>query len=359
MERLFKQWTHFVCVIFLFTTLFITETARANQAGVVLTFDDTSVDQWHDFFARRNDVRATFFVSHWHTLSSPQIEKLRALQNTGHEIGCHSYNHTPIHHSPYLSDPAKASLYVAEQVIPAVANMQAAGFYPTSFAYPNGRRAPAYDDAIRPYLPYLRSTTPNGGQTLSTLDELYHSSSTSYGFLSGDGIDSSYQNELPEIEAALTRAKNRGEILTLYAHRILPEGETHDYGTSASKLAAVIDKARALGLRFYTFQEAYRVGNGSGATTGGGSTSSASGSITASVEGERVRIGWENTPNDFIGIASASQGEWQSGLPGAVTDGSANGKIGITLSVLPRGQAYVAVLYRNNSKVAVSPTFNW
>ncbi|UOG92792.1 MAG: polysaccharide deacetylase family protein [Candidatus Thiothrix sulfatifontis] len=329
----------------------------AADAGIVLTFDDTSVDQWYDFFAERNDVKATFFVSHWHTLSSPQIEKLRSLQNKGNEIGCHSYDHIPIHHAPYLSEPANAPLYLAQQVLPAIANMQAAGFYPQSFAYPNGRHNAAYDDALRPYLPYLRATTPNTGQSLSTLNELYHTSSSRYGFLSGDGIDSSYQHELPEITAAMQRAKDRGEILTLYAHRILPAGETHAYGTPASKLNAVIEQAKALGLRFYTFQEAYKVGNRSGAVSSTVAPSNAA--ISATVDGDRVRIQWDNTPTDFIGIVPANQTEWQTGMAGATADGSAAGKLGITLANAPRGQAYVAILYRNTAKVGVSAPFNW
>lgn len=356
MERLFNKLPFSAGIIFLLLAGWMPLSATASQAGVVLTFDDTSVDQWHDFFAGRNDVRATFFVSYWHTLTVSQVEKLRALQNAGHEIGCHSYSHVPIHHSPYLSEPANASLYVAEQVLPAIANMQAAGFYPNSFAYPNGRRLPAFDEAIRPYLPYLRSTSPNGGGILSTLNEIYHSSSQHYAYLSGDGIDSSYQNDLPEIEAALQRAKDRGEILTLYAHRILPAGETHEYGTPASKLAAVIERAKALGLRFYTFQEAFRVGNQAGS---GSPATGSTGTISTRLEGERVSVVWENTPNDFIGIAPASEGQWRSGLPGAATDGSVSGKIGISLGGLPRGQAWVAVLYRHGSKVGVSPAFNW
>jgi peptidoglycan/xylan/chitin deacetylase (PgdA/CDA1 family) len=332
--------------------------AYSAESGVVLTFDDTSIDQWHDFFANRNDVKATFFVSHWHTLSSPQIEKLRSLQNKGNEIGCHSYDHIPIHYPPYFSEPANAPLYIAQQVLPALANMQAAGFYPVSFAYPNGRHTTAYDDALRPYLPYLRATTPNAGQTLSSLNELYHTSNSRYGFLSGDGIDSSYQNELPEITAAMQRAKDRGEILTLYAHRILPAGETHDYGTPVSKLNAVIDQAKALGLRFYTFQEAYQVGNRSG-TVSSDILPSINGVITATVDGDRVRIQWNNIPTDFIGIVPANQSDWQTGMAGANADGSAAGKLGITVANPTRGQVYVAILYRNNAKVGVSAPFSF
>ena len=260
-----------------------------------------------------------------------------------------------------MSEAGNVNLYLVEQVFPAIVNMQASGFYPVSFSYPNGRRTPAYDEAIRPHLPYLRSTTPNAGQTLSTLDELYHNSSKRYGFLSGDGIDSGYQKELPEITAALQRAKDRGEILTLYAHRILPPGETHTYGIPVSKLNAVIDRAKALGLRFYTFQEAYQVGNRSGGGSSSESpvTANGSGTVTATVEGDRVRVQWDGIATDFIGIVPSNQGEWQAGMAGASADGSASGKLGITLSAAQRGQTYVAILYRNTSKVGASASFRF
>lgn len=349
----------FICYsVFSVGLLLAPITVYSASAGVVLTFDDTSVDQWYDFFAERNDVKATFFVSHWHTLSSSKIEKLRTLQNKGHEIGCHSYDHKPIHHAPYLSEARNVNLYLAEQVFPAIANMQAAGFYPVSFSYPNGRRTPAYDAAIRPHLPYLRSTTPNAGQALSTLDELYHNSSKRYDFLSGDGIDSGYQKELPEITAALQRAKDRDEILTLYAHRILPASETHHYGTPASKLNAVIDRAKALGLRFYTFEEAYQIGNRTGVTSSE-TLSTTNGNIVATVEGERVRIQWDNIATDFVGIVPANQNAWSAGMAGANADGSASGKLGITLDAAQRGQTYVAMLYRNNIKVGNSAPFSF
>lgn len=356
MQRFIKHFIGYC--IFSIGLLLTPVTVYSTSAGVVLTFDDTSIDQWYDFFAERNDVTATFFVSHWHTLSGAQIEKLRTLQNKGHEIGCHSYDHKPIHHAPYLSEAGNVNLYLAEQVFPAIANMQASGFYPVSFSYPNGRRTSAYDEAIRPHLPYLRSTTPNAGQTLSTLDELYHNSSKRYGFLSGDGIDSSYQNELPEITAAMQRAKDRGEILTLYAHRILPAGGTHPYGIPTSKLNAVIEQAKTLGLRFYTFQEAYQIGNRTGVTSSE-TPSTTHGNIVATVEGERVRIQWDNIATDFIGIVPANQNAWSAGMAGANADGSAAGKLGITIAALQRGQTYVAMLYRNNIKVGNSAPFSF
>ncbi|MBU0655785.1 MAG: polysaccharide deacetylase family protein [Gammaproteobacteria bacterium] len=325
--------------------------AATNQPGVVLSFDDAFVDQWHTFFAGRTDVRATFFVSHWHTLSAAQIEKLRSLEAAGHEIGCHSYDHAGVGNLDYNFDPNKADLYVAEQVIPAIANMNVSGFSPVSFAYPSGERDANYDAAIRPYLPYLRSTFADENNQLAQMDDIYHDSDKNYGFLSGDGMDTLYQNELPEIEAALTRAKNNGEIITLYAHRILPDGgEGHNYGMYAAKLNAVIDKAKQLGLQFYTFAEAYQVGNQGG---GGGS----SGQIITALYGNRVHLTWSDMPtHDFVGVSFAGQTAW---LYGGDTNGAVAGKIGVTVSEPVAGQQYVAHFYLNGSVVSTSAPFSF
>ncbi len=328
--------------------------AATNQPGVVLSFDDAFVDQWHTFFAGRTDVKATFFVAYWHTLSATQINKLRDLQAGGNEIGCHSYDHVGVGDLRFNFDPNKASLYVAEQVIPAIANMQASGFYPVSFSYPSGERDANYDAAIRPYAPYLRSTFADSSKQLAQMNDIYHSSTKNYGFLAGDGMDTGYQNELPEIEAALVRAKNNGEIINLYAHRIIPDGaEGHNYGMYAAKLNAIITKAKELGLKFYTFNEAYQVGNQGGG--GGGGENNAT--ITTSVEGNRVHLTWSGMPaHNFVGVALAGQTTW---LYGGDTDGAASGKIGVTVANPVAGQQYVAHFYLNGNVVSTSAPFTF
>lgn len=349
MKKFVYRWLCILGLLFLWSG---NVQAATNQPGVVLSFDDAFVDQWHTFFAGRTDVRATFFVSHWHTLSAAQIQKLRDLQTAGHEIGCHSYDHAGVGDTRYNFDPNKANLYVAEQVVPALANMSVSGFSPVSFAYPSGERDANYDAAIRPYLPYLRSTFADSSKQLAQMDDIYHNSDKNYGFLSGDGMDTLYNNELPEIEAALTRAKNNNEIITLYAHRILPDGgEGHNYGMYAAKLNAVIAKAQQLGLKFYTFAEAYQVGNQGGGGGGGGNNAQ----ITPSVEGNRVHLNWSNLPaHNFVGVGFAGQTDW---LYGGDTNGAASGKIGVTVAAPVADQQYVAHFYLSGSVVATSPPF--
>lgn len=235
--------------------------AATNAPGVLLTFDDTSTARWHNFFMGRTDnVRATFFVTKWTTLTDIQKTQLRDLQNKGHEIGCHGYNHVGV--GEYLFDPARTMEYVNAEVLPAIQAMNADGFYPKSFSYPSGERDENYDAAIRPYLPYLRTTYYDPTRQLAQIDEIYHNSDKQYGVLEGESLDNRYDHTVAEIEQAFIRAKNNNEIITLYGHYIFddtsPDADSQ-YAIRASKLNQIIAIAQNLGLKFYTFEEAYLV----------------------------------------------------------------------------------------------------
>ncbi|WP_028489657.1 polysaccharide deacetylase family protein [Thiothrix lacustris] len=333
--------------------------AATHESGLALTFDDDYVDQWYDYFITNNqhidlsNVKATFFVSNFHLLSSSQLTKLRALANAGHEIGSHSYSHGEVNTSdPTVNDPVKVSAYLNTQVLPTLTEMVAAGFTPLSFSYPSNGHTNAYDDAIRPYFPFLRAGYADGTRPLSQLDRLYHNSDKYYTFLEGDSIDSSGQNELPEIEAALTRAKNNTEILTLYTHRIQPDTQPHAYGLSVSKLNGVISKAKQLGLRFYTFSEAYAVGPAPNPQGQTGDPNNISVSIESS---SRVRVRWNSMPlNDYLGIVPVGSLYWAEG---ATTEGSSSGNLGISVPGVQAGQAYTAILYYRGNKVVTSAPF--
>lgn len=327
--------------------------AAEDKSGVVLSFDDTFIDQWHDYFMSvDNDVKATFFVSHWHTLSAARIQKLRDLAANGHEIGGHSYDHQSVA-SDYNFDPNRVDEYLNTQIIPTLANMQADGFNPVSFAYPYGARNEVYDAAVRQYFPYIRTTFANDDLELFQIDEIYHDENSTYALLAGDGIDNSYGNPASEIEAGLMRAKTNNEILTLYAHRVIPDNSSdanHNFGMRVSKLNQVIATAKQMGLKFYTFAEAYQIGTHQ--------TPAPPTNITVSVEGSRANIRWGELPaHDLVGIVPAAETEWQSHMPAASTDGSVSGKLGITVPALATDQQYRAIFYSGSVKVEASPLF--
>ncbi len=364
-----------VCVFLLLVwTPLQTLAAPAQRGGIVLTFDDWYVDQWYAFFTDLKatnpeiDVKATFFVAKWlqPDVSGDDYVKLKLLENAGHEIGSHSINHVGVDEAPYLYLSNMADQYYANEVAPSLSAMAAGdptiandyGFTPKSFSYPSGSRAAAFDTAIKNNgLRYLRGTTEiTPSKPMNTNDEIYHKPTDVRPYLLGDGLDKFYQNDLPEVEAALTRASQNDEIITLYAHRILPDnGADHNFGIYASKLKAIILKANSLGLKFYRFSDAFQEGT---PTSGGGSNNPGSPNISVAIEaGNRVRLNWTNTANDFIGIVPANQTEWQNGLPGVTTGGTASGKVGITVSGAIPGQQYIALFYLNNIKVANSSPF--
>jgi len=233
----------------------------AHKAGLALTFDDYAVGGWYDMnsFFEEYGVKATFFISNFHELSSTQIDKLKTLESSGAEIGCHTYTHDGISRD-YNNDVNRINEYLNAQIIPALDNMRAEGFNPESFAYPYGEHESHYDDAVRGYFPYLRTTASDHNRQLYQLDEIFHKHGKHYGLLAGDGIDNIYNNEIAEIKQAFIKARKNQEIITLYGHKIvnLP---SDNYSTSPEKLKKIIDIAKNLGLEFYTFKEAYLLGN--------------------------------------------------------------------------------------------------
>ncbi len=217
---------------------------RANSgitAGVVFSFDDRpSIASWYD--ARNiflsNDVPATFFMDHWHQLSATQLSNLEDLRSDGHEIASHSYSHTSIEDPKYDNEADKAESYLQDQILPAISNMQADGFNPVSFAYPYTRYTGRHNAKIKPHLPAVRCFLSN---TMA--------------------IDKIHGHSIDEIKAKLAEVKANREIVTFIAHKIVPEGEeqTTNYSIRAELLQEIIDEAKALGLEFYHFDEAYQL----------------------------------------------------------------------------------------------------
>lgn len=63
-----------------------------TKAGIVLSFDDKSIDDWYSLreLFKGNGVRATFFVCNFQDLTDKEVSMLKDLQADGHEIGSHS-----------------------------------------------------------------------------------------------------------------------------------------------------------------------------------------------------------------------------------------------------------------------------
>jgi len=210
--------------------------------GVAFTFDDSSsINSWglaQNIF-QDNNITATFFIDRWHLLTPEKLNILQTLRSDGHQIACHTYEHVSVFDSRYDNEEDKVQAFLEDQVLPAINNMEQDGFHPVSFAYPYTRYTGRHNAKIKEYFPSgLRC------------------------FLSNRmSIDKIRGNTLDDIKAEMAKIKASKEIVTFIAHIIVPEGEpqTHGYSIKEEKLKAIIDEANRLGLKFYSFDEAYNL----------------------------------------------------------------------------------------------------
>jgi peptidoglycan/xylan/chitin deacetylase (PgdA/CDA1 family) len=128
----------------------------APQPGVALSFDDTAIDAWHDLLPllATYDARVTFFVSEYPSWSDASRGQLRELAAAGHAVEAHTVRHL---RGPDYVEAEGLAAYLADEVVPSIALLQADGYQVGAFAYPYGARTHETDRAILPYVRVLRS----------------------------------------------------------------------------------------------------------------------------------------------------------------------------------------------------------
>ncbi len=134
----------------------LADPGASPRAGVALTFDDDDIADWTEAAERLAPygVRATFFVTRFDLLSDARIDALRDLESLGHAVESHGLRHID---APDYVDRFGIDAYVRDEVMPSLAAMRAAGFSPTSFAYPFGFHTDAIDDAVLEHVTLVRS----------------------------------------------------------------------------------------------------------------------------------------------------------------------------------------------------------
>lgn len=118
-----------------------------GATGLALSFDDRDLAGWHLLrpLFDRYGARVTFFISQFSTLTEDELRMLRDLAADGHAIEYHSTNHL---NAEEFAASNGVDRYIDEDILPDLQRMRAAGFDPTSFAYPFGARTPATDAAV-------------------------------------------------------------------------------------------------------------------------------------------------------------------------------------------------------------------
>jgi peptidoglycan/xylan/chitin deacetylase (PgdA/CDA1 family) len=126
--------------------------------AVALSFDDSNVESWISVrdLLRDNGVRATFFVTRYHTMGDSTREQLRQLAADGHTIEAHTVNH--LHAADYVDQHGLAQ-YLREEAVPSIERLRADGFPVRAFAYPFGERTRELDRALLKHVEVLRAVS--------------------------------------------------------------------------------------------------------------------------------------------------------------------------------------------------------
>lgn len=189
---------------------------RPPVAGICISFDDYSVDEWFSLRALflRYNARVTFFVTKFDTLSAEQVQKLRVLQSDGHEIAFHGAKHLLSEH--YIKAHSMDE-YLQEEVIKGIRIMADSGFRTTSFAYPYSAKYWFTDHQLLNYFYVLRSSLPLKEEP-DMMDAVF------YKFDGGRLIDALCIDKgngwtTEKLARAMLRAKQRNEALILFGHQ--------------------------------------------------------------------------------------------------------------------------------------------
>jgi peptidoglycan/xylan/chitin deacetylase (PgdA/CDA1 family) len=212
--------------------------------GIVLTFDDTFIDEWYtaDALMHQHNWKATFFVTNYDTATETQKQELHQLHNNGHEIGGHGLHH--LNALQYVGTYGLES-YMNTEIMPMLQLMNQDGYTISSFAYPYGARSKQLDNELSNHFGILRSTT------YDRVEPKYQSCFyTGNKVIYGLGIDNNYGNDINYLKSLMKFAKDHNKIVVFYGHKIVNE-VTDKYQTPMSKLHEICSFAVNNGLIFY------------------------------------------------------------------------------------------------------------
>ena len=241
-----------VCTFFLFSCedkKIKVENKPPYQAGVVLSFDDSYVNEWFeaDKELRCYAWKATFCVSEINTLNHSEITKLQKLQSEGHEIAGHSYNHLDA--KKFVAHNG-IEAYIHQEIDPMMRLMHFYSLKVTSFAYPFGFRNATIDAGLSDKFKILRGTT-YGAEDPFYQNCYFNDEQLVFAI----GIDTDHPNfNIPYLIKLLDFAKRKHKILIVFGHKPV-KNITANYQTKMETLNLICNYVQRNNMIFYTLSE--------------------------------------------------------------------------------------------------------
>ena len=224
-------------------------------AGVCLTFDDLSVNEWYglSFILKDSSIKASFFVTKPNLLSESKFSKLYEMQYNGFEIGYHGYHH--INANEYL-ETHNLSEYFDYEIKPGLDLLAKHNIFPKSFSFPSGMDNDSLDIFLLKFFTHFRDVTDIQRHPLSIMphqiDDIYHTKGEY--IYKALGIDKQFNISKEEIYNVLKKAKDEKKIVILYAH-IPVKQNAIGYQINIDYIQYIISVIKKLNLKTYTLNE--------------------------------------------------------------------------------------------------------
>lgn len=223
--------------------------AKKYPPGILLSFDDNYVEDWYNAEKRLHHLgwKATFFVCKYDSLTAIQKKKLHYLQDVGHDIAAHGYNHE---NALKYSAAHGLTAYIDNDIIPLKKIMDKDGFNIRSFAYPDGARDAALDKELLKYFDIIRGTT-YGMLAPESQYCYYEGNRVIYGL----GIDDDYkQFNVDYYKRLMDYAKKKNKIVIFYGHKTVDIADEKNE-TPLAALEELCKYAVDNNLKFYTIDD--------------------------------------------------------------------------------------------------------
>ena len=217
------------------------------EGQVALTFDDASVENWYKHLSLLDslNIKATFYISHYHTFNKQQKGWLREIERHGHEIAFHTATHPDL-----AKEAAKKGLVTVEEkeIKSDLKMMQADGYNPTNFAYPFGSYTSQLNTCLLRTFKSVRALSNQQNYNLSLAKETGEGK-----VLYGANVDNNSRLNEDGILSLMDKAREHHNCLVMVAHQInTPNTKLQ---ISRERLHYIARMAEERHLRFITVNE--------------------------------------------------------------------------------------------------------
>jgi peptidoglycan/xylan/chitin deacetylase (PgdA/CDA1 family) len=233
---------------------------KPTRGALCLTFDDRNFAGWQRArpVFKKHGAHATFFVCG--SIDAPALAAMRTLRADGHSLGLHGQTHT---RATDLFKRLGEAGYFATEVAPQLDAAHAHGIEVRNWGYPMSTRNEQTDAALRRHFTRMRTGCcwrkgDLSADPMKKHDELFVPAAevSARELLYGTSVPSCAEGWLADVSGALERARERDEVLVLYAHDITSDDAKKDpHNITRGQLEEILSRAAALDIPVIGFDE--------------------------------------------------------------------------------------------------------